>query len=137
MIIFQLISAIEALSVMWTFFVCWTFKYSLHAFKFCFQTLEKLSPMIERNECNAATDSGNMQKSRFRNILPADRFRPKLLTPVDGCNDFINAVFLPVSFYTLTRNIQCCWQLCVAPIHVVELFWVFMSILCEFLFPDF
>ncbi|KAL4236563.1 hypothetical protein ACF0H5_004948 [Mactra antiquata] len=60
-----------------------------------FETLEKLTPMIERDECNAATDSINMQKSRFRNILPADRFRPHLLTPVDGCNDFINAVFLP------------------------------------------
>lgn len=63
-----------------------------------FQTLERLSPMIERDECSAATETNNMQKSRFRNILPANRFRPHLLTPVEGCNDFINAVFLPVSF---------------------------------------
>lgn len=83
--------------------------------------------MIERNECNAATDSVNMQKSRFRNILPADRFRPKLLTPVDGCNDFINAVFLPVSVYTLFYTVrqeiyqQCCWYVCIARLHEVEL----------------
>ncbi|XP_053381772.1 receptor-type tyrosine-protein phosphatase U-like [Mercenaria mercenaria] len=72
-----------------------------------FDTLEKLSPMIERDECKAATDSTNIQKSRFKNILPADRFRPKLLTPVDGCNDFINAVFLPeTSFFSPTSDVK-------------------------------
>ncbi|WAR23642.1 PTPRK-like protein [Mya arenaria] len=59
-----------------------------------FETLQNLTPQVERDECGAATDSHNATKSRFRNILPANRYRPHLFTPVDGCNDFINAVFL-------------------------------------------
>jgi len=31
-------------------------------------------------------------------FLSANRYRPRLFTAVDGCNDFINAVFLPVSY---------------------------------------
>ena len=33
----------------------------------------------------------------FGYFFTADRFRPHLFTLVDGYNDFINAVFLPVS----------------------------------------
>ncbi|XP_052775337.1 receptor-type tyrosine-protein phosphatase T-like isoform X2 [Mya arenaria] len=62
-----------------------------------FETLQNLTPQVERDECGAATDSHNATKSRFRNILPANRYRPHLFTPVDGCNDFINAVFLNYS----------------------------------------
>ncbi|XP_052229607.1 receptor-type tyrosine-protein phosphatase alpha-like isoform X2 [Dreissena polymorpha] len=60
-----------------------------------FETLQSLTPVLDRDECGAAIETINLQKSRVSYILPANRFRPHLFTPVDNCNDFINAVFLP------------------------------------------
>ncbi|CAL1546634.1 unnamed protein product [Lymnaea stagnalis] len=56
--------------------------------------LQKLSPTIERQECSTAFQEQNMSKNRFKNILPANRSRPFLYTPVEGCNEYINAVYL-------------------------------------------
>ena len=41
-----------------------------------FQTLQLLSPVIDREECKAALDPDNMAKSRFRNILPGIVLNP-------------------------------------------------------------
>ncbi|XP_055884947.1 receptor-type tyrosine-protein phosphatase T-like isoform X2 [Biomphalaria glabrata] len=60
--------------------------------------LQLLSPTIEREECSTAFQEQNMAKNRFKNILPANRSRPYLYTPVEGCNEYINAVYL--SSYT-------------------------------------
>ncbi|XP_046560348.1 receptor-type tyrosine-protein phosphatase kappa-like [Haliotis rubra] len=60
-----------------------------------YQVLQTLSPTVERSECSAAYAEENMNKNRFKNILPANRCRPFLYTPVDNCTDYINAVFLP------------------------------------------
>ncbi|XP_012937090.1 receptor-type tyrosine-protein phosphatase T [Aplysia californica] len=56
--------------------------------------LQLLSPTMEREECSAALMEENMAKNRFKNILPANRSRPFLYTPVEDCNDYINAVYL-------------------------------------------
>ncbi|BFY99631.1 hypothetical protein BsWGS_02670 [Bradybaena similaris] len=58
------------------------------------EVLQRLSPTIEREECSVSLQDENMSKNRFKNILPANRSRPYLYTPVDGCNDYINAVYL-------------------------------------------
>ncbi|GFS22210.1 receptor-type tyrosine-protein phosphatase kappa [Elysia marginata] len=63
-----------------------------------YNVLQQLSPTIEREECSAALQEENMAKNRFKNILPANRNRTFLQTPVEGCNDYINAVYL--SSYT-------------------------------------
>lgn len=39
----------------------------------------------------------NIGKNRVPSILPLDLHRAYLSTPVKGSNDYINAVFLPVS----------------------------------------
>lgn len=59
-----------------------------------YDTVQLLSPTIDRSECTAALSEENMGKNRFKNVLPANRCRPFLYTPIDGCNDYINAVFL-------------------------------------------
>ncbi|XP_041359713.1 receptor-type tyrosine-protein phosphatase kappa-like [Gigantopelta aegis] len=60
-----------------------------------YEVLQLLSPNIDRDECTAACAPENNGKNRFQNILPANRCRPFLYTPVQGCTDYINAVFLP------------------------------------------
>ncbi|XP_064605996.1 receptor-type tyrosine-protein phosphatase alpha-like [Liolophura sinensis] len=60
-----------------------------------YEVLQLLSPTMEKDECTAAMAPENIDKNRFKNILPANRCRPYLYTPVDGCNDYINAIFLP------------------------------------------
>ncbi|XP_076441421.1 receptor-type tyrosine-protein phosphatase epsilon-like [Babylonia areolata] len=59
-----------------------------------YDTVQLLSPTIDRSECTAALSEDNMAKNRFKNVLPANRSRPFLYTPIDGCNDYINAIFL-------------------------------------------
>ena len=39
----------------------------------------------------------NITKNRFPDIVPVDTYRAYLSTPVKGSNEYINAVFLPVS----------------------------------------
>ena len=39
----------------------------------------------------------NIGKNRYPDIVPVDTYRAYLSTPVKGSNEYINAVFLPVS----------------------------------------
>nr|KAG5710302.1 hypothetical protein BaRGS_009018 [Batillaria attramentaria] len=59
-----------------------------------FEILKLLSTTIERDESTTALMPENIFKNRCKNIVPANRCRPFLLTPTDGANDYINAVFL-------------------------------------------
>lgn len=59
-----------------------------------FEILKLLSTTIERDESTTALSPENIFKNRCKNIVPANRCRPYLLTPNDGANDYINAVFL-------------------------------------------
>ncbi|KAL8625683.1 hypothetical protein ACOMHN_043958 [Nucella lapillus] len=59
-----------------------------------FEILKLLSTTIERDESTTALTPDNIFKNRCKNIVPANRCRPYLMTPIDGCNDYINAVFL-------------------------------------------
>ncbi|XP_076441135.1 receptor-type tyrosine-protein phosphatase T-like [Babylonia areolata] len=59
-----------------------------------FEILKLLSTTIERDESTTALTPDNIFKNRCKNIVPANRCRPYLMTPIDGSNDYINAVFL-------------------------------------------
>jgi len=43
---------------------------STFTFTFTFQTLQNLTPTVERDDCASALEPVNQQKSRFKNILP-------------------------------------------------------------------
>ncbi|KAK3090599.1 hypothetical protein FSP39_012997, partial [Pinctada imbricata] len=60
-----------------------------------FEVLQLITPTVESSQYKAAIDPENINKNRVKNVLPANRCRPYLYTQVDGCNDYINAVFLP------------------------------------------
>ncbi|XP_035826839.1 receptor-type tyrosine-protein phosphatase alpha [Aplysia californica] len=59
-----------------------------------FEILKLLSTTIERDESTTALRPENIFKNRCKNIIPANRCRPFLMTAFEGCNDYINAVFL-------------------------------------------
>ncbi|CAG5120854.1 unnamed protein product, partial [Candidula unifasciata] len=59
-----------------------------------FEILKLLSTTIERDESTTALRPENIFKNRCKNIVPANRCRPYLITAYEGCNDYINAVFL-------------------------------------------
>ncbi|XP_070194103.1 receptor-type tyrosine-protein phosphatase epsilon-like [Littorina saxatilis] len=59
-----------------------------------FEILKLLSTTIERDESTTALQPDNIFKNRCKNIVPANRCRPYLMTPTEGANDYINAVFL-------------------------------------------
>ncbi|XP_059158477.1 receptor-type tyrosine-protein phosphatase mu-like [Physella acuta] len=59
-----------------------------------FEILKLLSTTIERDESTTALTPENIFKNRCKNIIPANRCRPYLMTSCDGSNDYINAVFL-------------------------------------------
>ncbi|KAK0064948.1 receptor-type tyrosine-protein phosphatase alpha, partial [Biomphalaria pfeifferi] len=59
-----------------------------------FEILKLLSTTIERDESSTALTPENIFKNRCKNIIPANRCRPYLMTSCEGCNDYINAVFL-------------------------------------------
>lgn len=58
-----------------------------------FEILRLITTTIERDESTTALKADNIFKNRCKNIVPANRCRPFLMTPWDGCNDYINAVF--------------------------------------------
>ncbi|XP_022097247.1 receptor-type tyrosine-protein phosphatase delta-like [Acanthaster planci] len=63
-----------------------------------FETLGKLSvsPYGGRRRSKAALTSENVDKNRFRDLVPTDRARPYLMTRLcDDDSDYINANFLP------------------------------------------
>ena len=53
--------------------------------------------MISESSFGMGMVEENVHKNRFTDILPLDMHRAYLSTPVKGSNDYINAVFLPVS----------------------------------------
>ncbi|KAK6188530.1 hypothetical protein SNE40_004688 [Patella caerulea] len=59
-----------------------------------FEILKLLSTTIERDESTTALRAENIFKNRCKNILPANRCRPYLITPWEEGNDYINAVFV-------------------------------------------
>ncbi|XP_021354522.1 receptor-type tyrosine-protein phosphatase kappa-like [Mizuhopecten yessoensis] len=59
-----------------------------------FDNLQKLSPKLPENAFVAGKKEENKNKNRYSNLLPVDKYRPLLSTPIDGHNDYINAVFL-------------------------------------------
>ncbi|XP_061192574.1 receptor-type tyrosine-protein phosphatase kappa-like [Saccostrea echinata] len=60
-----------------------------------FKVLQKLTTGIDSSQFKEALDPDNVSKNRVKNILPAKRCRPNLYTQVEGCNNYINAMFLP------------------------------------------
>ncbi|XP_062582035.1 receptor-type tyrosine-protein phosphatase kappa-like [Saccostrea cucullata] len=60
-----------------------------------FKVLQKLTTSIDSSQFKEALDPENVSKNRVKNILPAKRCRPNLYTQVEGCNNYINAMFLP------------------------------------------
>ncbi|GFN95135.1 receptor-type tyrosine-protein phosphatase t, partial [Plakobranchus ocellatus] len=59
-----------------------------------FEILKLLSTTIERDESTSALSQENIFKNRCKNIVPANRCRPYLMTACEGGNDYINAVYL-------------------------------------------
>ncbi|CAL1529511.1 unnamed protein product [Lymnaea stagnalis] len=59
-----------------------------------FEILKLLSTTIERDESTTALTPENIFKNRCKNIIPANRCRPYLMTACEDSNDYINAVFL-------------------------------------------
>ncbi|KAL3868035.1 hypothetical protein ACJMK2_040874 [Sinanodonta woodiana] len=60
-----------------------------------FEKLQLLNLNIDENTYAIAKETGNMDKNRYRNILPDENYRPYLSIYVSGSNAYINAVFLP------------------------------------------
>ncbi|XP_064617237.1 receptor-type tyrosine-protein phosphatase kappa-like [Liolophura sinensis] len=60
-----------------------------------FKILGEVSPQLDETSQKSARLKENLPKNRNKRILAVDRYRPYLSTPVSGCNDYINAVFLP------------------------------------------
>ncbi|XP_067683144.1 receptor-type tyrosine-protein phosphatase alpha-like [Haliotis asinina] len=60
-----------------------------------FQLLRELASPLPENETSHALLPENSAKNRSRDILPGNRSRPFLCTPVKKRNDYINAVFVP------------------------------------------
>ncbi|XP_060596915.1 receptor-type tyrosine-protein phosphatase F-like isoform X1 [Ruditapes philippinarum] len=58
-----------------------------------FEILRLITTTIERDESTTALRAENIFKNRCKNIIPANRCRPFLMTPYEGCNDYINAIF--------------------------------------------
>ncbi|XP_060083634.1 receptor-type tyrosine-protein phosphatase kappa-like [Ylistrum balloti] len=59
-----------------------------------FQAVQEVTHTMDTDEYKAAMLPENLGKNRVKNILPANRCRPHLYTQVEGCNDYINAIFL-------------------------------------------
>ncbi|KAL4236769.1 hypothetical protein ACF0H5_005154 [Mactra antiquata] len=58
-----------------------------------YDILRLITTTIERDESTTGLRAENIFKNRCKSILPANRCRPFLMTPYEGCNDYINAVF--------------------------------------------
>ncbi|XP_052279226.1 uncharacterized protein LOC127877412 isoform X4 [Dreissena polymorpha] len=88
-----------------------------------YHTLELPGANIKGDEgdpYSVANMPENAKKNRFNAILPNNRYRAMLTVPVDGRNDFINAVFMPSykvdNKYILTQKplsntVVDCWRL--------------------------
>ncbi|KAH3881023.1 hypothetical protein DPMN_004946, partial [Dreissena polymorpha] len=88
-----------------------------------YHTLEFAGSSIKGDEGDPysfGTMPENAKKNRFDAILPNNRYRAMLTVPVDGRNDYINAVFMPSykvdNKYILTQKplsdtVEDCWRL--------------------------
>ncbi|XP_022315950.2 receptor-type tyrosine-protein phosphatase kappa-like isoform X3 [Crassostrea virginica] len=59
-----------------------------------FEVLNLISSTIEKEDTTVALKPENIFKNRDKNVIPANRCRPYLVTPVEDYNNYINAVFL-------------------------------------------
>ncbi|KAK3576165.1 hypothetical protein CHS0354_016972 [Potamilus streckersoni] len=59
-----------------------------------FDILRLITTTMDRDETTTALRPENIFKNRSREVIPANRSRPYLMTPVEGYNDYINAVFI-------------------------------------------
>ncbi|ELT87369.1 hypothetical protein CAPTEDRAFT_115604, partial [Capitella teleta] len=62
-----------------------------------YEAIKEQAPTIHQISCDAARLAGNIEKNRYKNVLPFDFSRVKLL-PIDEddeCSDYINASYLP------------------------------------------
>ncbi|XP_048257512.1 receptor-type tyrosine-protein phosphatase alpha-like [Haliotis rufescens] len=60
-----------------------------------FELLQEQTSDLEEDINSQALLPENSGKNRNRHVLPGNKSRPYLCTPVQGRNDYINAVFLP------------------------------------------
>ncbi|XP_060076906.1 uncharacterized protein LOC132556510 [Ylistrum balloti] len=71
---------------------------SQRVFVFCrvsvVDVLQSVSPKLPESAFLDGKKEENKHKNRYSNLLPVDRYRPILSTPVEGTNDYINAAFL-------------------------------------------
>ncbi|XP_062618537.1 receptor-type tyrosine-protein phosphatase kappa-like isoform X1 [Saccostrea cucullata] len=59
-----------------------------------YEVLNLISSTMEKEDTSAALKPENIFKNRDKNVVPANRCRPYLVTPVEDYNNYINAVFL-------------------------------------------
>ncbi|KAK3091539.1 hypothetical protein FSP39_020606 [Pinctada imbricata] len=59
-----------------------------------YEVLNLITSIIERDETTTGLRPENVFKNRNKTIVPANRCRPYLITPVEDYNNYINAVFL-------------------------------------------
>ena len=68
-----------------------------------------MSPLLDESCFSVGIKEENIEKNRYKDILPLDTCRAYLSTPVKGSNEYINAIFVPVSFiliYLLTVKLK-------------------------------
>lgn len=67
--------------------------------------LHQMSPILDESCFSVGRLEENILKNRNPDILPLDMNRAYLSTPVKGSNEYINAVFVPVSLYINLCNV--------------------------------
>ncbi|XP_033738965.1 receptor-type tyrosine-protein phosphatase epsilon-like, partial [Pecten maximus] len=60
-----------------------------------FEALCKIKPTFVAKDFSIALSDENVWKNRSKDFIPANRFRVRLKTPLEGRKDYINAVYLP------------------------------------------
>ena len=63
-----------------------------------------MSASLDESSFTSGRLPENIAKNRHPDIIPVDTYRAYLSTPVTGSNEYINAVFLPVSFDVSLNN---------------------------------
>ncbi|CAH1772950.1 unnamed protein product [Owenia fusiformis] len=59
-----------------------------------YEILNQMRTEVEPEKISNATEPRNKEKNRDMSVLPANLYRPYLITMVDGGTDYINAVYL-------------------------------------------
>ncbi|XP_069126605.1 receptor-type tyrosine-protein phosphatase mu-like [Argopecten irradians] len=60
-----------------------------------FQVLRDIKPSFTDTDYSIALSAANVSKNRSSTCVPTNRFRVRLKSPLDGRDDYINAVFFP------------------------------------------